>query len=62
MSCGEIVGEPLKVHSTARGTEYTERVADLLKVVASMPRWRTDFRMSSAGPAAAHWHRQGIGA
>src|SRR3972149_1145383 len=37
MSCGAIVGEPLKIHGLARGREYQERVDELLSIVGLDP-------------------------
>ncbi len=37
MTIGDIVGEPLKVHRAAAGSEVTERVAELLKKVGLSP-------------------------
>src|SRR5207245_5421112 len=37
MTVGNIIGEPLEVHSLARGREKTERVQELLRVVGLNP-------------------------
>jgi len=38
MTVSDIIGEPLSVHNLARGKEYRDRVADLLRVVELEPR------------------------
>jgi oligopeptide/dipeptide ABC transporter ATP-binding protein len=40
---GDIVGEPLKVHGLASGSELTDRVADLLKTVGLKPELMREF-------------------
>jgi oligopeptide transport system ATP-binding protein len=37
MTAGEIIGEPLKTHTKARGSEYRDRVADLFRMVELDP-------------------------
>ena len=37
MSAGEIIGEPLRVHKIARGQEYRDRVAELIRMVELDP-------------------------
>ncbi len=37
MTAGEIIGEPLKVHSLARGKEYKDQVAELFRMVELEP-------------------------
>ena len=37
MTCGDIVGEPLKIHGLAKGKEYRERVDELLTTVGLHP-------------------------
>ncbi len=37
MLCGDIIGEPLLVHNLAKGKEYREQVAELLKMVELEP-------------------------
>ncbi|MBI2906820.1 MAG: ATP-binding cassette domain-containing protein [Chloroflexi bacterium] len=37
MTCGSIIGEPLKVHNMAHGKEYNEAVENLLRVVGLNP-------------------------
>lgn len=37
MSCGDIVGEPLKIHGLAKGAEYRRRVEELLTTVGLHP-------------------------
>jgi len=38
MTAGDIIGEPLRVHYLAKGKEYRERIAGLLRVVELEPR------------------------
>jgi len=37
MKCGDIIGEPLKVHGIVKGREYSEQVKNLLKLVELDP-------------------------
>jgi oligopeptide transport system ATP-binding protein len=37
MSCGAIVGEPLQIHNLAKGSEYRDRVDELLTIVGLHP-------------------------
>jgi oligopeptide transport system ATP-binding protein len=37
MTAGEIIGEPLKTHTKARGSEYRDKVADLFRMVELDP-------------------------
>jgi len=53
MTLLEIVGEPLRNHGIAKGSELKERVAELLKVVGLRPEYMTRY-----APA----HRRGAGA
>lgn len=38
MTAGDIIGEPIRVHNLARGKEYRERIAELLRLVELEPR------------------------
>ena len=38
MTVGSIIGEPMLVHDLVKGKEYTEQVAELLRMVELEPR------------------------
>ncbi len=49
MTLLQIVGEPLLVNGVARGTELTDRVADLLKVVGLRPEYMSRYPHAFSG-------------
>ena len=49
MSCGGIVGEPLKIHNLARGKEYDERVEELLTIVGLHPYFASRYPHEFSG-------------
>ncbi|MBI2887539.1 MAG: ATP-binding cassette domain-containing protein [Chloroflexi bacterium] len=49
MSCGAIIGEPLKIHGLARGREYQERVEELLNVVGLHPYFASRYPHEFSG-------------
>jgi peptide/nickel transport system ATP-binding protein len=49
MTLLEIVGEPLRVNSVARGQELKDRVAELLKVVGLRPEYMTRYPHAFSG-------------
>jgi len=49
MTLLEIVGEPLRNHGIARGSELKERVAELLKVVGLRPEYMTRYPHAFSG-------------
>ena len=49
MSCGAIVGEPLKIHGLARGREYQERVDELLSIVGLHPYFASRYPHEFSG-------------
>ena len=58
MTCGQIVGEPLRLHRLARGAELETRVAELFDSVGLRPSSATATRTSCrAGSASASGSR-----
>ena len=49
MSCGGIVGEPLKIHNLARGKEYDDRVEELLTIVGLHPYFASRYPHEFSG-------------
>ncbi|MCX6022727.1 MAG: ATP-binding cassette domain-containing protein [Chloroflexi bacterium] len=49
MSCGSIIGEPLKIHGLAKGKEYQERVEELLQVVGLHPYFASRYPHEFSG-------------
>ena len=49
MSCGAIVGEPLKIHGLAKGREYQERVDELLSIVGLHPYFASRYTHEFSG-------------
>jgi oligopeptide transport system ATP-binding protein len=49
MTAGDIIGEPLSVHKLARGKEYRERVAELLRLVELEPRMAARYPHEFSG-------------
>jgi len=49
MSCGAIVGEPLKIHGLAKGREYQERVDELLSIVGLHPYFASRYPHEFSG-------------
>ncbi|MSQ27289.1 MAG: ATP-binding cassette domain-containing protein [Dehalococcoidia bacterium] len=49
MSCGAIVGEPLKIHNLAKGKEYQERVEELLTIVGLHPYFASRYPHEFSG-------------
>jgi peptide/nickel transport system ATP-binding protein len=49
MTLSQIVGEPLLVHGIARGSELTDRVADLLSVVGLRPQHMSRYPHAFSG-------------
>ena len=49
MSCGAIVGEPLKIHGLAHGKEYQDRVEELLTTVGLHPYFATRYPHEFSG-------------
>jgi len=49
MSCGSIVGEPLKIHNLAKGKAYDERVEELLTIVGLHPHFASRYPHEFSG-------------
>ncbi|MBI4497165.1 MAG: ABC transporter ATP-binding protein, partial [Chloroflexi bacterium] len=49
MSCGSIIGEPLKIHGLAKGREYQERVEELLTIVGLHPYFASRYPHEFSG-------------
>ena len=49
MSCGNIIGEPLKIHGLASGSEYQDRVEELLNVVGLHPYFASRYPHEFSG-------------
>ncbi len=49
MSCGSIVGEPLKIHGLAKGKEYQDRVDELLSIVGLHPYFASRYPHEFSG-------------
>lgn len=49
MSCGGIVGEPLKIHNLAKGKEYQDRVEELLTIVGLHPYFASRYPHEFSG-------------
>ncbi len=49
MSCGSIVGEPLKIHGLAKGKQYNERVEELLTIVGLHPYFASRYPHEFSG-------------
>ncbi|MFO7169907.1 MAG: dipeptide ABC transporter ATP-binding protein [Chloroflexota bacterium] len=49
MTLLDIVGEPLKVHGVSKGSELTDRVAELLEVVGLRPEYMTRYPHAFSG-------------
>ena len=49
MSCGAIVGEPLKIHIVAKGKEYQERVEEVLTIVGLHPYFASRYPHEFSG-------------
>jgi oligopeptide transport system ATP-binding protein len=49
MSCGGIVGEPLKIHGLAKGKEYQDRVEELLTIVGLHPYFASRYPHEFSG-------------
>jgi len=49
MTAGDIVGEPLSVHNVAKGKEYRDRVAELLRLVELEPRMAARYPHEFSG-------------
>ena len=49
MSCGSIVGEPLKIHGLAKGHEYQERVEELMTTVGLHPYFASRYPHEFSG-------------
>ena len=49
MSCGAIVGEPLKIHGLAHGKEYQDRVEELLTTVGLHPYFASRYPHEFSG-------------
>ena len=49
MSCGSIVGEPLKIHGLAKGREYQDRVDELMTIVGLHPYFASRYPHEFSG-------------
>jgi len=49
MSCGSIIGEPLKIHGLARGRDYNDRVEELLTTVGLHPYFASRYPHEFSG-------------
>jgi len=49
MTVGDIVGEPLKIHKMARGSEYIDRIDNMLKHVGLKPEHRMRYPHAFSG-------------
>ena len=49
MSCGAIVGEPLKIHNLAKGKDYQDRVEELLTIVGLHPYFASRYPHEFSG-------------
>ncbi len=49
MNCGDIVGEPLKIHGLAKGSEYHDRVEQLLTTVGLHPYFASRYPHEFSG-------------
>ncbi len=49
MTVGNIIGEPLKVHQIAKGTERTDQVAELMRKVGLRPEHRRRYPHEFSG-------------